>query len=121
MAMSDTALLNSILAASSSQLSMWQDIPDTASQEYTRRAMLGLEERLQDPILASPESTVATILCLMSVEVNTCLSTFLPGLLLTVGLYNSRSVMGHECGSTTTKVSEAGFDGKGIPHSSTLS
>ncbi|KAK7425614.1 hypothetical protein QQZ08_007937 [Neonectria magnoliae] len=68
MAMSDQALLNSILAASSSHLSRWQNTPDTCSAVYTRRALVELENRLCDPVTASSESTLATMLCLISVE-----------------------------------------------------
>ncbi|KAH7140881.1 fungal-specific transcription factor domain-containing protein [Dactylonectria macrodidyma] len=69
MAMSDRALLNSILAVSAAHLSRWENKMDASSALYTRRALVEMESKLRDPVLASSESTLAAILCLMSMEV----------------------------------------------------
>ncbi|KAH7224239.1 fungal-specific transcription factor domain-containing protein [Fusarium solani] len=75
MAMHDQALLYSIMAVSAAHLGRWNRKTDTpldtitSSREYTRRALMELGKRLQDPVLAASESTLATMLNLISIEV----------------------------------------------------
>ncbi|OAL44420.1 hypothetical protein IQ07DRAFT_522343 [Pyrenochaeta sp. DS3sAY3a] len=66
-AMADDALLNAILAASSSHLSRLQSTPDHSAR-YMKQALTHLDKRLSDPPLASSTATLATILSLISLE-----------------------------------------------------
>ncbi|CAH0051415.1 unnamed protein product [Clonostachys solani] len=68
MAMSHTPLLNAILAFSSAHLSRWQNTTDNSSNRYAVQALVELEKSLRDPILASSEATLATMLCLICLE-----------------------------------------------------
>lgn len=69
MAMSHRALLNAIFAASSAHLSRWQNKADTSSHRYAIQALVELEKSLRDPVVASSETTLATMLCLIGLEV----------------------------------------------------
>ncbi|KAH9214555.1 fungal-specific transcription factor domain-containing protein [Leptodontidium sp. 2 PMI_412] len=69
MALEEPALLNAILAVAAAHLSKWQQVEDTESHKYLRRALVQLQEVLGDPESAVKESTLGTILFLASYEV----------------------------------------------------
>lgn len=78
MALEEPALLNAILAVAAAHLSKWQQVEDTESHKYLRRALVQLQEVLGDPESAVKESTLGTILFLASYEVRSLLHLDFP-------------------------------------------
>ncbi len=69
MAVDEPALMNAMLAVAAAHISKWQHIEDTESRKYLRKALLRLQEILDDHDTAIKESTLGAILCLVSYEV----------------------------------------------------
>lgn len=69
MAVQEPALFNTMLAIAAAHQSRWQKVEDKESRKYLRKALVALQELLKDPEAAVKESTLCTILCLVSYEV----------------------------------------------------
>lgn len=70
MALDEPALLNAILAVAASHRSKWRAIPDTESKRYLRQSLLNLQRVMKTPEIAQRESTLGTMLCLVTYEVS---------------------------------------------------
>lgn len=64
----DSGVLNAVLAVAASHYTKWQRTEDRDSRIYLAKAFTALRERLSQPRLVYTESTVSTMLSLMSYE-----------------------------------------------------
>lgn len=69
MAIEEPALLSVMFAVAASHRSKWRGTQDTESKGYLRQALLSLQKAMKDPVIAKRESTLGTMLCLLSFEV----------------------------------------------------
>lgn len=69
LAAEEPALLNAMLAVASAHRSKWQQLEDKESQKFLRKTLVRLQEIMGSREDAVKETTLATILCLVSYEV----------------------------------------------------
>ncbi|KAF1843689.1 uncharacterized protein K460DRAFT_149581 [Cucurbitaria berberidis CBS 394.84] len=69
MALEEPALFSSIMAIAAAHESKTMQTVDTLSGKYLRTAMLRLQQILSNPITATKDSTLGTMLCLVTYEI----------------------------------------------------